>query len=355
MKWPRRISLTRVRNSPAGSGVYSGMSRTVAKVGVMKPSPPTRRRGVLAAGLLLVHLAVQPAAGLVTVPWTLWDLTREADLVVLARVVTLLPPQGLSHRIGLDVPPVAVLEVEETWKGWAPGVVFVAFEPTICPDSPVYVPGESVVAFLERGWFPTVYRTVGLSFGTRYPSPEEVADVRHMVRSVLNFRRTGASLEEQRRAWMVEAAGRPGTPWDGLYGLVPWTTSGRWDFPNPPVDPVQHGELTEQELAAILEGFVESPPTDRSLPMALVLAADRRDARIDEAAVSAVEDLLAREWEPSWYRPGWLLDAIALVLERYGDPDPAARLAPLKRDVAFVAPDALEAAWRTAKAELGIP
>ena len=220
------------------------------------------RAGLAGASVLLVFLSSHAVGGLVTPVSTVWGLTGEADLVVLARVVAVLP----RPTTDLGVQRLAVLSVQEVWKGSSAPLIFVPFEALICPNGPVYLPGKTVVAFLEStAWLVPTYRTLGFVYGTRYPNPEEVGNYRLLVRRAASLDQRQQLSEAARRAWHVEAASRPGTRWDGLYGLMErWRPLLHWTSEELPGDPAGLAGLSQAEVTQIAEGFVRSPPVDRS-------------------------------------------------------------------------------------------
>ena len=114
-------------------------------------------------------------------PVTLWGLTSEATLVVLADIPAVTEATETGGTALRDAPSstrrggagaIAHLRVREAWKGAASGTIEVAFDPNyICPAPPVYVAGKTVVAFLTADG--DLWRTVALSYGTHYPAPAD--------------------------------------------------------------------------------------------------------------------------------------------------------------------------------------
>jgi hypothetical protein len=84
--------------------------------------------------------------------------------------------------------------------------------------------------------------------------------------------------------------------------------------------------------------------------MALMILAGHSDPKVDEAAASAVEGLLARK-----RLPYWTPQALELVLQRYGDRKAAKKIEALEKGCCDWNEDGLRALWRTAQRELGIP
>jgi hypothetical protein len=181
---------------------------------------------------LFFALLGSPSDGPLAYPITpvpLWGLIEEADLVVLAEVAdvteaaetggTSLRDAPSSSRMG-GPGSIAHLRVREVWKGEAPGVVPVAFDPNyLCPAPPRYVTGKTVVAFLTRE--DGTWATVALSYGTHYPAQGEIGDYRDRVREAVTLMSRSSVPEAERLDWLVRAASRRATRWDALYELMP--------------------------------------------------------------------------------------------------------------------------------------
>jgi hypothetical protein len=293
----------------------------------------------VSAIVFLVALAFSVGYPYPISPRTLWELVEEADQIVLADVVEVEELESGDSR--------ARLRVREVWLGEELTKLAVTFEPRmICPAPPRYVADKSVLAFLVRSG--DEWRTVGLSYGTLYPAADEVSDFRHVVRSAVSVQ-SDAADGRAKIDWMVDAASRPGTRWHGAYGLLPMA-----DRLHSYYDRTERRReddlLRREDLERIAHGFVEAPAADPTLPMILQILAVHPDPDVDEAAVAAIEALLAREAAP-W----WIGDALAAVLSRYGDADPEARVAPLGPFGDGLAIQQIRALWQTAKSELEIP
>lgn len=305
------------------------------------------------APLLLLFLSIppfatpRPAAGYPIPPLTLWSQVEKSDLVVVAEVVS------VKYRSGEDWPDsIAYLRVIETWKGTSAKRLEVDFPANlICPAPPRYLKHKEVLAFLTKKR--NRWQTSGLSYGTLYPG-KGLGDYREMVRRAVDLQSGGVLPEAFRIAWLVEAAARPATRWHGLYPLEPGADEAHsfYDRNRKP----EKG-LRPDQLNRIADAFIHAPLADRTLPMALALFRDLPSREIDEAAVAAIEGLLA-EKETPW----WIYQAFSALFARYGDADAKARTAPIEKFNSRVGANAeaqrekvIRAVWNRAKLDLGIP
>lgn len=350
-------------------------------------------------------------------PVSLWQLVAQADLVVIARVerVETGEPADPDAAItaGFFDRDTAVLRVLETWKGSPPAEVRVSFgSSVICPAPPRYVEGEIVLAFLERGetrmanwreaerklaararsaeeedgdsradaepapspeekaaeaaeharqvaqyeaWAAGRWFTVGLSYGTLYPDAGDRPTYRALVDQAVRLQAAGNVAEEDRREWLVSAAERRATRWQGLYDLAP-STDALHSFYDRSDRREQAQPLSAGELERLARGFVTEPSVDGTLPMMLALLSGDPDRDVDRAAAASIEAALRMEPLP-W----WLPDAMARVFARFGDADPARRLGVDAVDCeglpicSRVDAKALPGIWEKARRELRIP
>ena len=301
-------------------------------------------RPLLALSLVVLLSPHRRAEAYPIPPQTLWELTQKAERVVWADIgeVAQLPPRspGDKKERHWDEGEVARLRVRESWKGTArPGELLeVHFNSGfICPAPARYEPGLAVVAFLV--WEQGQWRTVGMSYGMRYPTSNDEAEAyRHAVTSAhqaherwTQVRLSGgaANMAAARRSWQVLAAAHPATRWDGLYGLVPEADEEHAFFDNRAADLTSLSLAQREQLA---DGFVKSPPLDRSLPMMLSALRSHPRGDVDHAAARALETVLDAEDPPYWARL-----AFDLLRERHGErPEkrPVLEEDPLKRIVA---------------------
>lgn len=355
-------------------------------------------------------------------PVSLWKLVEQADSVVVARVERIetaepLSAEEMSKRESFDR-DVAVLRVLETWKGEEMSEIHVSFASTvICPAPPRFVEGELLLAFLESGesqtrrwriaimnerekrrnrtpeeiaaeerqysdygsavptpeeqasqdaqedesirryeaWAVGRWFAVGLSYGTLYPDQRDLPVFRELVGQATRLQAAGNVDAADRREWLISAAERRATRWHGLYELAAKTDAlhffydrERRDTPDEP--------LTGEELARLASGFVREPSVDATLTMLLKLLSPLPDPSVDRTAAAAIEAGLQKR-ERAW----WLPEAMALVLERFGDPDTERRLRRENFDCAgaptceWVDTKALPDIWEQARRELRIP
>jgi hypothetical protein len=309
----------------------------------------TSRVAMIVAGL--AALVTPIAQGYPISPVPLWSLVQESETVVLARVVEVAqrPKPPGKEADPFEFPEsVATLRIVETWKGPASGEIEVEFPASlICPAPPRYVEDEDVVAFLARsesGWV-----TVGLSYGTLYAeSRDALEDLRVMVRRAVALQAKGRVRKADRIDWLVEAATRPGTRWHGLYELAPEGDElhSLYDQGAARKSP----RLAPAQRRRIARGFVEGPSMDQTLPMILKVLAGYHDSKVDETAASALEGLLGEKRLPYWTE-----QSLKLVLQRFGDPKAAERVARLRNGCCDFDEDGARALWRSAQQELSIP
>ncbi|NJL26448.1 MAG: hypothetical protein HC897_00545 [Thermoanaerobaculia bacterium] len=216
-----------------------------------------------------------------------------------------------------------------------------------CPAPPVYESGETVLAFLshEEGEL----RTVGLSYGTLYPSGKELDDFREMIQHAIALRNRQVIPEASRLEWLVEAAARPGTRWHGLYELQP-ATDGVHAYYDRSNRPALGRKLEPRQFQLLADAFAAAPRVDRTSLMMLSVLGDYPDARVDRAAIAIVEALLERDTTAYW-----LPDLLAVLLPRLGDPDPVQRLAVLSEPRETASIETVRALWSQARFELSIP
>lgn len=307
-------------------------------------------RTILLSCALTVSVASWPALTYPIPPVPLWDLVEGAELIVLAHIETVEEPADPVEEDRFWFPDhIAELVVQEVWKGAEVSRVRVEFPASlICPAPPRYEVNEQVLAFLARdedaGW-----RTVGLSYGTLYPQPDDIEDFRTLVSEAVHIQAVPWLREPAKRQWLVNAASSSATRWHALYELLP-ETDRLHNFYDSTDGQDRVSSLTLSQLDQIARGFVEDPPVDRTLPMALAVLETYGSNEVDEAAVFAIEALLLEE-----YVPWWIPDALLRVLMRYGDVDPEGRLASLGGPLDKRDPEEVREVWFRAKGDLGIP
>lgn len=256
-------------------------------------------------------------------PQTLWNLTRAAELVVLAQVEAVEAGKK-SEENSWDSGHVARLRILETWKGLPAKSVEVRFNPyVICPAPPSYVEGRRVVAFLLRngeGW-----ATVGRSYGTRYPvGAQEEAELATVVKAAVAAQPARAPPRGIAKdgppapptlAWAMLAVKGRATRWDGLYALRSAADPAHAYYDRGRGEDAPLPEETWGQLEAI---FVASPSYDETLPQMLRLLQGRKSAAITQAGVDALETVLQGSSAP-W----WADEVMDLLVERLDGPKPA--------------------------------
>jgi hypothetical protein len=316
------------------------------------------RNTLVLIGALACLLLPRPARSYPISPVPLWELTDEATLIVLGDVIEIAGSTEAIEESLPGAPPftrstgsvaVARIAVREVWKGEAGAQIEVFFEANlICPAPPRYVTGKLVAAFLSREenhWY-----TVGLSYGTLYPTAGEVDDLRDRVREADRLQQAGVVDPRERIAWHVRAASRRATRWHGLYGLKPSGDSLHYYYDQKTGVRATEAQLTTAQFDAIAHGFVEEPSLDRTLPMILALFEGRPHHAFDREAIAAVEGVLLRERMP-W----WIGETLERLLRRLGDPDPEGRLQALGEPYEEKAAQVVREVWAGAKRDLHLP
>jgi hypothetical protein len=240
----------------------------------------------------------------------------------------------------------ARLQVIEHWKGETDAEVSVAFEPNMfCPAPPRYDAGATVLAFLVRdidGW-----QTAHLSYGTLYPSPEDLPIYAARVREALTLQSREQLDRADRIEWLVRCAEHRATRWDGLYELV--------GSPKPPA--YEEGELrippaellTDGHRARIALGFLRDSRLDGTLPLLIDVLGPYRDDRFDRAVIAAIDE----EFDSDNSELYVLDAAIPAILSRLGVPNADSRIPSRGDDWRSKSHrDALRKAWVEAKATL---
>lgn len=256
---------------------------------------------LLAAALFLVP----PAGAYPIPPATLWELSHRSERIVYAEVV----------RHPSD--DVARLRVLETWRGSPTKELDVHYEPgLVCPAPPVYADGKRVVAFLAQ--WEGHWRTVALSYGTRYPADaRELEDLRMVVADAVKrlppYTRRASDYDAEPprppRDWALLAATLPATRWDGLYVLAADadTPHARYDYRRR-----EKGTLTAEQKRRLAESFVAAPSRDHTVPMLLTALEGFPSKELDAAITSVLDDVIREE------PPYWAHEALQLFRARLG-------------------------------------
>jgi hypothetical protein len=258
-------------------------------------------------------------------PQTLWDLTRDAEVVVVAQVDAVERVSGADGSDPFESGDAATLRVTTTLKGPALGKVTVRFNAGIaCPAPPVYRAGRQVLAFLTRARTGTGWVTTGLSYGTRYPADaREVEALSSVVRLALQQQRADPDPNVPPTAeWVLRAARFPVTRWDGLYAFDQRSDPNHAAYDRKRSARAPKGAGVEALEAALAEAFIAEPSYDSTLPMVLRVLEANASPAVTEAAVDAFETVLR-----SGSAPHWADEAMTLISERLGtpaQPEPAA-------------------------------
>jgi hypothetical protein len=288
-------------------------------------------------------------------PSTLWDLTADAELIVVARVGASRPSAALpltykeanrdfsKKLFGEDF---VQLEVLQTLVGPRLQRLEVANSTAItCPAPAELVSGRKALVFLSQHG--AEWSVVHLSYGALYPTDRELPVYLARVRAALALQRahpTPAQLQE----WAVATAEDPATRWDGLYLLAAsfddhaYFDRGRHDA----------HELTPTQRDRLAAAFIKSPTTDTTLGMSLALLRDVKNPALDAAFVGAFDTALAHEDNSL----GELLLALRVLLERFVDkPSVVALVGPEDTYDPNLSISMIEKAWRTARERFPIP
>lgn len=294
-------------------------------------------------------MLLAPAAGAFPIPpQTLWELTRGADRVVLARVHHIHPDRDEGdelderyRRFRMD-PGLAELEILDTWVGPAGDAsVRVRYHPEWgCPAPPSYRDGERVLAFLRRGDGDGSFETVGLSYGTQYPADDELTALKERVLEAARLHALQEVPDRLRADWAVRAIADPATRWDGVLSLARLEDRDD-DDPNAP------RVLTAHHRRVMKQTFLDANRPVASDFQLLALLAEDDD---DDLTLHALDLLVTAHRDQAGRRhpDPWLIHATDVVARRLGEPDPTRfrRKVYARQDGFFPLPDAFDARYR---------
>jgi hypothetical protein len=159
-------------------------------------------------------------------PQPLDKLTRESDLIVIARVVETTREESRDESDFRSA--IARLQITSVLKGSLSGqVVEVVYPADLgCPAPPRYEKGKTVLAFLTSNEQTGRFRTVGLSYGTKYGSRRELEVYSARIREFVEIEQQpdSALRRQQLVEWFVRCAEEPATRREGMYETV----EARW-------------------------------------------------------------------------------------------------------------------------------
>jgi hypothetical protein len=159
-------------------------------------------------------------------PQPLDKLTRESDLIVIARVVETTREESRDESDFRSA--IARLQITSVLKGSLSGqVVEVVYPADLdCPAPPRYEKGKTVLAFLTSNEQTGRFCTVGLSYGTKYGSRRELEVYSARIREFVEIEQQpdSALRRQQLVEWFVRCAEEPATRREGMYETV----EARW-------------------------------------------------------------------------------------------------------------------------------
>jgi len=308
----------------------------------------------LCSTLALFAFVAPGAAGCLIYSLSLWDLVREADLVVVARVdeVETFSTSAVNPQ-DPDIIDITVegsrahLRVLETWKGDRHERLVVEAAGVFDSWGAQYHEGKTVLAFLsseEEAW-----RAIGDRSGTIYPSEDDLQSFRKAVRGAVALQKGGDVPENDRIDWLVDVASRPGTRWYGLDPLLDdfvVESSGEEEGS----DGALKDGLVTPHLEELAESFVAHPPEDATFAMMLRVLAGFPSEAVDETAVATVDSVISSGPPPLWIQP-----ALMELLRRFGDPEPERRVSRFANRWSPLDQQQLRSLWEDAAIELAIP
>lgn len=264
-------------------------------------------------------------------PAPLWRLVHDADVIVVATVVSVdapppADPRAASEDDDLDISgySIARLHVTERWKGEIAADIAVPFEPNMaCPAPPRYDPGATVLAFLSRDDRHGTWQTVHLSYGTVYPSPQDLLIYAARVREAAALQSKKSLDRVDRMEWLVRCTEDRATRWDGLYELIGAPKPRAYEDGELRIPPAEL--LTDEQRARIATGFIRGPRLDGTVSLLVNVLGSYRDDRFDRAAIAAIDRELQAD-EPDVVL---LHQAIPAILTRMGDEKAEARMSAL--------------------------
>lgn len=211
------------------------------------------------SALIALLLSSMPA------PTSLWELTREAPLVVFARVESVKKPESHFERVRL--------RVKEVWKGAPVKTVDVHnLTMTVCPAPDDFPVGREVVVFLE----PSKLKASSPLWRSR--SMRVVDTPRHLAA----LKAAVINADDQKADWAVAAFKSEFTRRDALLEL-------------------EGVELSSSMFEELEQAFIDTPMTDELMLPTMKLFRSHDSERLSSAFAATIDQLAAKETQPKWF------------------------------------------------------
>ncbi|HEY0741656.1 MAG TPA: hypothetical protein VGD40_09340 [Chryseosolibacter sp.] len=155
-------------------------------------------------------------------PRPLRMLVEESQYIITGRVTEIIELQRKEKKITYT-DHYAVISVVDVLQGdISANEVRVAFEPNmICPSPPTYIPGTTVIAFLDK--HKEEYVTHALSYGAKIVSDSALKVYKVRIAEIQRINKMTDGLDKFMATveWLVRCAENPDTRWEGTYELSP--------------------------------------------------------------------------------------------------------------------------------------
>ena len=179
----------------------------------------TRPLSVLAALIMLHFTAIADPIS----PRPLRKLITEAELIIQGKVI-FTGVENVPNSV-YDI-NYALIEVKEVIQGRTNDDTLKVryFTNIVSPEPPVYLPGEELIAFLDKDKKTGSYNTHALSYGVKHFTDKEgilIYKQRILEMQFINILANGREKNREMVEWMVRCATSKYTRWEGLYELSP--------------------------------------------------------------------------------------------------------------------------------------